>query len=243
MPWRADLLLASGLTGLAAYSVYRGVACPDSQLFGRAHHRGIPGRMQLALTFDDGPDPQWTPLLCKRLWKLNAPSTFFCIGERAQKYPDLISELLNAGHEVGNHSYSHPNLWFRSGSTVRQQLRRTQDVLARAAGKPPSLFRPPFGDRGPQVLREAKKLALTTVLWSLSAEDWNSPQKSWIVNRVQRRTRDGEILLFHDGSHDQSFPDRKQTVDAVCELVPALQQRGFKFVTVSALLRDGPEGV
>jgi peptidoglycan/xylan/chitin deacetylase (PgdA/CDA1 family) len=199
--------------------------------------------MEIALTFDDGPDPRWTPLFSERLWKLNMPATFFCIAERAKQHPNSVADLVAAGHQVGNHSYSHPNLWFRSSSAVRDELQRAQEVLARAAGKPPSLFRPPFGDRGPQVLHEAKRLGLTTVLWSLSGKDWNNPEQSWIVNRVLRRVRDGEIVLFHDASHDQAFPDRRGTLDAVCELVPVLKRRGFKFVTVGTMIAHTREAM
>ncbi len=232
MLWQGSLI-----AGVAAgFSLYRAVAHPASTLFGPTIHRGKAGAMQVALTFDDGPDPVWTLRLAAALREHGAPATFFCIGERAKQYPEIARKLIEAGHEVGNHSYSHPNLWFRTSRVVRDQLCRSQEIVSVATGVTPKVFRPPFGDRGPQVLREARTLGLATVLWSLSSEDWNNPESSWIVERILRRVRDGEILLFHDASHDNRFPDRQATLEAVSVLVPALKERGFHFVTVSTMI-------
>ncbi|HYR90135.1 MAG TPA: polysaccharide deacetylase family protein [Terriglobia bacterium] len=235
MHWQGEALIA-GLTGSAIYGLYRAVAHPHSKLFGSAFHCGSEGRRQVALTFDDGPDPVWTPRVAAILRRFRIPGTFFCIGRPARTHPDLVRALRDDGHEIGNHSYSHKNLWFRSPAQVREEIERCQEILSDIVSIPPVVFRPPFGDRGPQVLSEARKLKLHTVLWSLDAKDWKSPPAGLLLNRVQRRTHEGAVLLFHDGSHNGRFPDRSSTVAAIAGLVPWLRLQGYEFVTVSALM-------
>jgi peptidoglycan/xylan/chitin deacetylase (PgdA/CDA1 family) len=235
MQWQGEALIA-GLTGSAIYGLYRAVAHPQSQLFGPAFHCGREGGRQIALTFDDGPDPVWTPRIAAVLRRLHIPGTFFCIGRQAESHPDLVRALRDDGHEIGNHSYSHKNLWFRSPAQVRVEIERCQEALSDIVSTPPLVFRPPFGDRGPQVLSEARKLKLNTVLWSLDSKDWKNPPAGMLLSRVQRRTHDGAVLLFHDGSHNGRFTDRSSTVAAVARLAPWLRLQRYEFVTVSALM-------
>jgi peptidoglycan-N-acetylglucosamine deacetylase len=236
MPWQHCLVLGMGVTGAASFCLHRGVTHPASKLFGPVFDRGRPGLMQVALTFDDGPDPTWTPRIAAKLNEWNAPATFFCIGQRVKEHPGIVRALVSSSHEIANHSYTHLSLWSRSSDVVRDQLQRSQSTLSQAAGDSPRLFRPPFGDRGPQVLREARNLGLTTVLWSLSSNDWDNSETGQIVNRVLTRVRDGAVLLFHDGSHKERLPDRSATLNAVSLLVPALKQLGFRLVTVSTMI-------
>ena len=198
--------------------------------------RGRAGSRQLALTFDDGPDPTWTPRLAALLGRFNIQATFFCIGRRAEKYPELVRSLIAQGHEIGNHSYTHLNLWYRSPGKVRDEIARCQAALSISTGALPVLFRPPFGDRGLQVLLEARRLNLSTILWSLDSKDWNSPPADTVTDRIRRKAQGGDILLFHDGSHDGRFIDRSSTFEAIGALVPWFSGQRYEFVTVSALL-------
>jgi peptidoglycan/xylan/chitin deacetylase (PgdA/CDA1 family) len=237
MRWQSKALLA-GLAGAATYSIYRAVESPESRLFGPVFSRGTCGNQQLALTFDDGPDPVWTPRLAAVLRRFNIRATFFCIGQRVEVYPDIVRSLIDDGHEIGNHSHSHRNLWYRSRTQVRSEIERCQAALSALTANVPALFRPPFGDRGPQVLSEARKLNLSTVLWSLDTRDWNSPTAETIFHDVRNRARDGDVLLFHDGSHDNRFTDRTSTLTAVTELAQWSIERQYQFVTVSALMES-----
>jgi len=234
--WQSEAVIA-GLIGSTAYGLYRAVTHPESTLFGTAVHRGPEGKRQVALTFDDGPDPTWTLQVASVLRRFAIPGTFFCIGREAERRPDIVRALRDEGHEVGNHSYSHGNLWFRSPAQVRVEIQRCQAALTDILGIPPGVFRPPFGDRGPQVLNEARKLNLETVLWSLDSKDWR-PRASAerLSDRVRRQVHAGAILLFHDGSHDGRASDRSSTIAAIAALVPWLRGEGYGFVTASAMV-------
>ena len=223
---------ASTLAGFHAY-------LPKSQLYG-ATFFGTPGRgKKIALTFDDGPNPACTPGLLEVLAQHNVRATFFMIGQFVRQQPELARRVLAAGHEVGNHTFSHPNLSLASAQRTRQELADCESALKDAGvGNQHGLFRPPFGARRPVTFRIARELGLTPIQWSVTAFDWNAPSAERIEQNVEKRLRGGDVFLFHDGGHRGLNADRMHTVNAVASLVPKLIARGYEFVTIG----DWPQG-
>lgn len=188
----------------------------------------------IALTFDDGPDPVQTPQILALLKQYQAKGTFFVLGKWAEKFPKLVMQEQQEGHEVANHTYAHT---YAVKSTARDKF--TQDMAAAEqsitdAGVPrPLLFRPPGGFYNDMVIDVAKQKGYTIVLWSWHQDtrDWASPGVAAITNKVLKNARNGDIVLFHD-----KVEGRAQTVAALKVILPKLQQEGYRFVTVSELL-------
>jgi peptidoglycan-N-acetylglucosamine deacetylase len=228
----------------AAAASYAGYAttAPTSQLYGRTVTHGCdPG--QMALTFDDGPNDPHTMHLLDVLAKHNAKATFFLIGKYVRQRPEIARAILSAGHEIGNHTYSHPNLVLVSAARLRVELEDCQKSVEDALGTKTTLFRPPFGGRRINVLRTARKMGLSPVMWSVTAYDWSATSADAIVAKVTRRVDSrrkpqGEIVLLHDGGHLAFGTDRSFTVKATPRLLELYQNK--QFVTVSDLTRNNP---
>jgi cellulose synthase/poly-beta-1,6-N-acetylglucosamine synthase-like glycosyltransferase/peptidoglycan/xylan/chitin deacetylase (PgdA/CDA1 family)/spore germination protein YaaH len=215
-------------------------ALPSSYVVERTGDR--PGL--LALTFDDGPDPKWTPAILDILKRENVPATFFIIGKNGQAYPDLVRRIANEGHELGNHSYTHPNLGEIPLSLTELELNATQRLIESEVGRSTVLFRPPyFGDAEADKPQEvepaivAQQLGYIMVGVRIDPDDWQLPVTAdQIVKRTIDRAMDsnpetrGEVILLHD-----SGGDRSATIEALPQLIHELKARGFKFVPVSDL--------
>lgn len=224
--------------GLAAGGCAYAAMWPSSRLFGEAL---IAPRNadELALTFDDGPNPLWTPRLLEILARYDMRATFFMLGKYAQQQTVLVQQVAAAGHLVGNHSWSHPNLAFTSAPRVREELTRSSDTLAQIIGQPIRYFRPPFGGRRPAVLRIAREMGLAPVLWNAMTNDWSEPSSEAIfdrltrrINRLQRQGSAANVVL-HDGGHTTPEADRGPSVATVEQLLH--RYRGScRFVTVDA---------
>lgn len=186
---------------------------------------------KLALTFDDGPDPENTPRLLDVLDRHGVSSTFFLLGKRAERHPDLVERMRSSGHEIGNHSYGHKKLVLCSRTEIETELDRGAAAIRQAGGGEARLFRPPHGLRDPRVLAASAARGYTCVLWSVMPWDWTQPPSEWIERWVTLRAHPGGIVVLHDGGGDRSG-----TVDAVDRLVPTLRDRGFELTTVSDLL-------
>jgi len=182
----------------------------------------------VALTFDDGPGP-YTEQLLTTLEKYNAHATFFVVGQNATYSADLVRRAAAAGHEIGNHSWSHPSLTKLSDKDVRDQFDRTDQAVAKAAGARPGLVRPPYGALNDTVRAAAGR---PLILWSVDTEDWKYRDSAVVTKAVLDRTKPGDIVLMHD-IHQTS-------VDAVPAILAGLQDRGYRFVTVSQLFGDTP---
>ncbi|HEX3282497.1 MAG TPA: glycosyltransferase [Pyrinomonadaceae bacterium] len=216
------------------------VVTPSSYVIQRGGDR--PG--MIALTFDDGPDPRWTPAILDILKRENAPATFFIIGKNGQAYPDLVRRIVNEGHEIGNHTFTHPNLGEIPASLTELELNATQRLIESEIGRSTSLFRPPyFGDAEadkPQEVEpayQAQNLGYIVVGVRIDPDDWKLPVTAdQIVQRTIDRATDknpetrGEVVLLHD-----SGGDRAATVQALPELIHQLRAHGFQLVPVSAL--------
>ncbi|HJX83875.1 MAG TPA: polysaccharide deacetylase family protein, partial [Candidatus Angelobacter sp.] len=177
------------------------------------------------------------------LAKHEAKATFFLIGKYVRQRPDIVRAIQAAGHVIGNHTYTHPNLVFVPIKQVRQELEDCRKILEEAIGAPVPLFRPPFGGRRPDVLKTARGLGMTPVMWSVTAYDWSATSSKAIVNKVEseiasHNNPQGEIILLHDGGHRAFGTDRHYTVEATQALLEKYSAEGKKFVAVPDLAKN-----
>lgn len=222
----------------ASYAGYATMA-PGSQLYGRTLTHGNDAN-QMALTYDDGPNDPHTLRLLDVLAKHNAKATFFLIGKYVRQRPDIVRAIQAAGHEIGNHTDSHPNLIFCSAAKLRQELEDCNKALEDALGAKVNLFRPPFGGRRPNVLRTARAMGLQPIMWSVTAYDWSAKSQEAIVKKVSaqtdsRRKPQGEVVLLHDGGHLSFDTDRGFTVVATEKILQLYA--GKRFVSISQLTK------
>jgi peptidoglycan-N-acetylglucosamine deacetylase len=211
---------------------------PGSRLFGRA--LTAPRRPgELALTFDDGPNPAWTPQLLDALAAHKIPATFFLLGSFGQAEPALVRRIAAGGHLIGNHSWSHPDLSCSPSAQIREQLRRTSETLEQIAGAPIRFFRPPYGARRPAVFRIARELGLTPVLWNAMTSDWSQPSADRIAStlgaRIVRLTERGRAanVVLHDGNHREQRGNRGPSVHAAQMLMEKCAST-HRFVRIDA---------
>ncbi|MGN7469432.1 polysaccharide deacetylase family protein [Brevibacillus sp. SAFN-007a] len=188
----------------------------------------------IALTFDDGPDPAYTPQIAALLKKYGAKSTFFVVGSRVNQYPEVVRSLAQDQHEIANHTFNHPDIRKLTPERLRDEVEKTQETIFAATGVRPALFRPPGGYYSESVVRTAKQAGFLIVMWSWHQDtrDWTDPGVKKIVDKVLGNARNGDIVLFHDYGGN-----RKQTVQALEQILPELQKRGYRFVTVSELMK------
>lgn len=225
LPYPIATAAASGLTlaGIAAVGAY-GVMYPESQLFGRTIV-APPLPNQIALTFDDGPNPTATPQLLEVLARRNVKATFFLIGDFVRLEPGLAREIAAAGHMIGNHTMTHPFLPKYSAARIQAELARCNAMLEDTLGQRVELFRPPHGGRTPAVFRAAAGLGLKVVQWNLIVGDWKDVSSATILERVERgisRHRSGGSgtnVVLHDGGQDGPRQPRMKTVEAVGRLL------------------------
>ena len=206
----------------------------SASVFGRSVWRGPRDRRALALTFDDGPGIR-TPDILEILAAHRVPATFFQCGANVDRLPQIAREVAARGHEIGNHSYSHPYLFLRSPNAIENELRRAQETIESHAGVRPAWFRAPYGARWFGLGRAQRKLQLTGVMWSAIGYDW-SRRVNEVVARMAASASNGAILCLHDGRELQEKPDVRTTVETVRRLVPLLLDRGYKFETIGRLL-------
>ena len=183
----------------------------------------------IALTFDDGPHPKNTPRLLDMLRQRNIKATFYVIGNSVNLYPEIARRIVAEGHEIGNHTYNHPNLTKLSNASVRKELDTTRDAIIRATGVRPRTMRPPYGAlRTSQRQMIKSEYGYPTILWDVDPLDWKRPGTAVVKSRILSGTKSGSIVLAHDL--------HSTTVDAMPTTLDALLAKGFRFVTVSQLL-------
>ncbi|MEN6581601.1 MAG: polysaccharide deacetylase family protein [Armatimonadota bacterium] len=200
---------------------------------GLAHAKLMHGdveKKQIALTFDDGPHPSYTPKILEILRRYHVKATFFLVGELAEKYPRLVKAELGGGHCVGNHTYHHVNLTQIPSVYVAAEIKACGAVLNNIIGRPPHLFRPPGGDYNDQVARVAEALGYNIVLWTDDPADYANPGEKLIEQRTLDKIDNGGIILIHDGI--------QQTINILPKLLQELKDKGCEFVTVDQMLRN-----
>ena len=183
----------------------------------------------IAMTFDDGPNEKLTPKLLDLLAQHHIHATFFVLGENAIEHPEILKRAVQEGHEIGNHSWSHPNLAKASDDTVRSQIRRTEELITNEIGSRPTLFRPPYGSlTAHQKHFIHNELGYEIVLWEVDPLDWKRPGPSVVTARILKETKAGSIVLSHD--------IHPPTIEAMPATFDQLMRKGFKSVTVTELL-------
>ncbi len=188
---------------------------------------------QAAITFDDGPDIKYTGQILDILNKYNVKATFFVIGKNAERYPELVKRIISEGHEIGNHTYTHPDMRKISPEELDKEISKTQEIISGITGYTPVLFRPPGGYLSNRIVDRITSNNCRTVLWSWRQDtlDWKCPNVDEIVNTVIGNIKNGDIILFHDYN-----PGISPTPQALEIIIPKLLDMGFEFVTVSELV-------
>jgi peptidoglycan-N-acetylglucosamine deacetylase len=231
----SHMLLGGVAAGAALYTIGADLLAVSGKGTVR---RGPKHRYAVALTFDDGPDPVFTPRILDVLTQFGAHATFFVIGKQAEQHPGIIRAIANAGHEVGNHTYGHRPLWLLPPHQTRQEIDRGAHVLRTILGAPPRYFRPPWGRFNLAATRHSTRVRQQRVLWSLRAEGWlplASPET--IVRIVARRLHPGAIIDLHDGGGLRCTPAR--TTAALPALLRLLRERNYRCLSLSELLTGG----
>ena len=201
----------------------------NSWLFGAPLTKVRGAGKRVALTFDDGPNPDATPLILDALKERGVKATFFILGRHADQWPHLVRRVADEGHAIGNHGWFHRKLHFKSPAYVRDDLTRGTQSIEAACGVHPKLFRAPHGFRSPWVTAIAGSLGQRTVGWSLGVWDSDRPGVEAIVDRTVNGAKPGSILLLHDGDGYDPRGDRVQTARAVPEIVDRLHAQGYQF--------------
>jgi peptidoglycan-N-acetylglucosamine deacetylase len=227
--------LVAVISAAAVAAGYQSMA-PTGQWYGRTFI-GLPrGSRQLALTFDDGPNDPHTLGLLEVLARHEVHATFFLIGKYVRQRPDIAREIAKAGHVIGNHTFSHPLLIFKSATEIRREICDCQAALQDVIGEQSTLFRPPFGGRRPAVLRVAHELGLEPIMWNVPSHDWKAASAAMIEQNVAQQIRGGEVILLHDGGHKQMGVDRSQTVVATDRLIGRYKAEGREFQTIPQMM-------
>jgi len=223
----SSLVVTATATYYATYAV-------RSQWLGPTIWRGRTDTNEVALTFDDGPGENTEELL-EALRELKVKATFFMIGQSVKQHPRVARQVAEAGHEIGNHSYSHPIFLYRSGNETRQQLWRTQQAITDTTGVRPRFARPPCGVRTPAYFAATRDLNLQTIQWSDTGFDWKQRAAKRIARDAVRNAGAGSIILLHDG--DSALKrNRKQTIAAVPLIISELRARGLSVAPLHRLL-------
>jgi peptidoglycan/xylan/chitin deacetylase (PgdA/CDA1 family) len=234
---------AAGVAGAAAaagLAYYHGQV-PTSQLYGATITRRPDAGRKIALTYDDGPNPRVTAALAALLGEHGARATFFVVGRWAEREPALVRELADAGHALGNHTWSHPVLALRSTAGVQDELARCRDAVegagrsfATVGGE--ALMRPPWGRRRPGTLRAVRDAGYVPVLWSVTGWDWRARTDASTIAAHCLKATGGDVVLLHDGAHTEPDGDRSRSLAATREVLERLGADGYEFVTIPELM-------
>ena len=227
------------VAGTGAALVFGGyhTMSPTSQLYGRTFTGTSPERREVALTFDDGPNDPHSLHLLDLLANAGVKATFFMIGRYIDQRPDIARAVAEAGHAIGNHTYTHPNLIFQSQWQLRDEVSRCERALQDAVGdRSTKLFRPPFGGRRPATLRTLRAMGMTPVMWNVTGYDWNAKSHESIERNTARRIRGGKVILLHDGGHLAFGTDRSRTVEATKNIVSRYKEEGYTFKTIPQMM-------
>jgi peptidoglycan/xylan/chitin deacetylase (PgdA/CDA1 family) len=253
-PWLiAAPAVAAGLAGVAAY----GAVHPRAQIFGHTLSRTNRPE-KLAITFDDGPNPSITPKLLDLLDRHHAKATFFLVGKYVRESPTLAKEICARGHVIGNHTETHPSLFFCGPEETHSELLRCSEAIHQATWEEPRWFRPPFGFRSPWLGEIVQRHRMRTVMWTLIPGDWMVKRDAWLIDRMKpiaanaRRklpagtgyggTLTGDVLCLHDGDYARPNADRLRTLAALEYWFPRWRDLGLEFVTISQAEGKAVEG-
>lgn len=239
------MALAATGTALAAAgaAIFQG-QYPTAQLYGETVHREPGAGRRIALTYDDGPNPRWTPPLLDLLDEHDAKATFFLIGMWAGREPDLIREIVARGHAIGNHTFTHPTMPAHPAGRIREELRRCREAVESSGERfseidGAMLMRPPYGRRRPGTLRTMRGEGYVPVTWSVTGFDWRARITTEKITRNCLKAGAGDIILLHDGSNEEPAADRSRSVQTTRNLLEHYGPGGYRFVTVPDLVATG----
>jgi peptidoglycan/xylan/chitin deacetylase (PgdA/CDA1 family) len=231
----AIVLIVAGL-GVAAFSVFFDQAVIVRK--GTIYKVEVPEKV-VALTFDDGPSPVWTPQILDELKKVDVKATFFMIGQYVEKYPQIARRVAEEGHDIGNHSYDHHVLIYYRMEALEKEIKDAERVIREVTGQTTHYFRPPKAWITNKEKDKIKEMGYEVVLWTLNSKDWVTFDDKYIVKFLVHHVRPGDIILFHDGGGVFSTEggNRNETVKTIPQLVEKLRAKGYRFVTITELLR------
>ena len=226
-------VIVLGCAGALAY------ACiiPSSEVFSPVVNRGPQESRSVVFTFDDGPAPPFTERILDILAEHKISATFFLCGKNVERHPELARRIVREGHTIGNHTYSHPLLLFRSRRFIAEEIDRTQDAIGRISGVRPTLFRPPYGARWFGLMPVLRQRGLKLVMWSVMGFDWKYRTQA-IIRVTTRRLHPGGVILLHDG-HEQPPPegiDQSSTVEALPAIIEAAAAAGLSFAAIDTFI-------
>jgi peptidoglycan/xylan/chitin deacetylase (PgdA/CDA1 family) len=230
----AALMTSGAVLGGASAVAAFGSISRSSQLFGPSVYRGPGNRRSIALTFDDGPS-ELTAELLEYLDRERVTATFFQCGMNVKRLPSIAGKVAAAGHQIGNHSYSHPHLPMKSRSFIEWEFTEAQRVIVGETGITPMILRPPYGQRWLGMRDVQCKLSLLGVLWTVIGNDWKWPADR-VAQQVLKYVSPGGIICLHDGRDVQPNPDVREMIASVRTMVPILKDQGYSFETVSDLI-------
>jgi len=229
--WLIGGVAIAGASGGAAYYATVGVR---AQWLGRTDWIGRTDTNAVALTFDDGPGPD-TDAILDTLGERHLRAAFFAVGRQVERYPAIARRIVAEGHEIGNHSLSHPNFLSQSATDTREQLARTQRIIEDVTGVSPSHARPPYGVKTPSYFAAARALGLRVVQWSVAGFDWKRLTAERVASHVLRGVRPGAIVLLHDAD-PQGKRDRRATMTSIPIIAEGVHARGLSVQPLGALL-------
>lgn len=229
------ILTAVGL----AFGLWFWWACatPSSTFFRPVLVRGPQDGKRISLTFDDGPAGQFTEQVLDILREHRVPATFFVCGKNVEAHPELLRRIVAEGHEVGNHTYSHPYFFFKSRRRMAEEIDRTQAIIEKVVGFRPNIFRPPYGARWFGLVPTLLRRSMHLIQWSASGYDWKK-DAAGITQAALRELKSGAIILLHDGRETRpaSEIDRSPTTSALPSLIAGARQAGYTFAPLKEFL-------
>ncbi len=188
---------------------------------------GTGEKKKIALTFDDGPDSECTPMLLDGLAERGVKATFFVIGKQAEEQPEVMKRIVDEGHLIGNHTYNHVDIRHMTQTAAKEEILKANEVIIKYTGEEPCFLRPPFGNG---TSRLEKDVEMIQVLWTIDTMDWACKNESQICSTVYREVKENSIILMHD-----EYPT---TVRAALRVIDKLQKEGYEFVTVDKIVMD-----
>ncbi|MCX5799962.1 MAG: polysaccharide deacetylase family protein [Candidatus Eisenbacteria bacterium] len=196
----------------------------------------------VALTFDDGPSPVWTPRILDELKALNVKATFFVLGKHVREYPEIARRTASEGHEIENHSYDHHVIIYYRTNKLEKEIRDTESIVNTVTGRTTRYFRPPKAWLTNREKTKIEKMGYKVVLWSLNSKDWVTFDDKYVLKYLLSNVQPGDVILFHDsgGVLGTEGGNREETIKTIHRLVPKLRERGYRFVTVEELLGGTP---
>lgn len=231
---KVKMIAIAAVTSMILHS--SGAAAANTHIYAANRDAG----KYVALTFDDGPHPKYTEEILDILKENNAKGTFFVIGMNAESYPELVRREYDEGHEIGNHTYSHPDMNKISVAKALEEINKTQDIISDITGSAPQLFRAPGGIFSDELIGKIEEIDCKPILWSWRQDtrDWSRPTVKYVVSTVIDNLQNGDIILFHDYNQKGS-----PTPDALRIILPKLKELGYETVTVSELISLGAKTV